>query len=286
MSAFVRLTARPRVPEVTAVAVTSVALSATVEALRWSQRQVEFGRVLLLSDKRPVGLAEMDIDWVPIPLLSSRAAYSQFMLCSLGEYIKTSHALVLQWDGFVRDGSAWSDDFLAYDYIGAPWPHHQNGGQVGNGGFSLRSRRLMEATRGLTGNGGAEDVTICRTYRIHLEERRKIRFADVDVAKRFSYERGISNGKEFGFHGVFNLKDELDADRMMQILNSVEPGVIGGRESTELLALALRTRDWPLARLALRHHGAHPQRTRRLLRMIGWLLKGQDGSLPSGLKGA
>ena len=37
------------------------------------------------------------------------------------------------------------DDFIEYDYIGAPWPKNQNDNSlnVGNGGFSLRSRKSM-----------------------------------------------------------------------------------------------------------------------------------------------
>lgn len=37
------------------------------------------------------------------------------------------------------------NDFLDFDYIGAPWPKHQNDNDllVGNGGFSLRSRSIM-----------------------------------------------------------------------------------------------------------------------------------------------
>jgi len=35
------------------------------------------------------------------------------------------------------------DDFLQFDYIGAPWIHHPKNYQVGNGGFSLRSKSIM-----------------------------------------------------------------------------------------------------------------------------------------------
>ena len=37
------------------------------------------------------------------------------------------------------------DDFIHYDYIGAPWPidHNPNNTGVGNGGFSLRSKSIM-----------------------------------------------------------------------------------------------------------------------------------------------
>ena len=37
------------------------------------------------------------------------------------------------------------EPFLKYDYVGAPWPKHQNDNLygVGNGGFSLRNKRIM-----------------------------------------------------------------------------------------------------------------------------------------------
>jgi hypothetical protein len=53
--------------------------------------------------------------------------------------------------------------------------------------------------------------------------------------------------------------------------------VIGERESTELLVKAVQTGNWPLARLAMRHHRAHPYHGRRLLRGLSWLLRGHDG---------
>ena len=97
-----------------------------------------------------------------------------------------------------------------YDYIGAPWsegatPPDQ---RVGNGGFSIRSRRLLEAlrdpeldydpTRG-------EDQLICHTLRPVLEARHGIRFAPLDIAQRFSFERDGPVHPTFGFHGHFNL---------------------------------------------------------------------------------
>ena len=51
--------------------------------------------------------------------------------------------LIMQEDSFIfRDNI---DDFLSFDYIGAPWPKHQNdtNNNIGNGGFSLRSKSIM-----------------------------------------------------------------------------------------------------------------------------------------------
>ncbi|MFM7028736.1 MAG: hypothetical protein ACKOXK_08700 [Chakrabartia sp.] len=48
-----------------------------------------------------------------------------------------------------------------------------------------------------------EDICICHTNRPLLEQRYGIRFAPLDVAARFSFERGPS-GPSLGFHGLFN----------------------------------------------------------------------------------
>jgi hypothetical protein len=78
--------------------------------------------------------------------------------------------------------------------------------QVGNGGFSLRSRRLLKALQDPTIQmaGVAEDETICRTFRPYLERRHGIRFAPPVLAEAFSFEVGYPMGHPFGFHGLFN----------------------------------------------------------------------------------
>jgi hypothetical protein len=127
---------------------------------------------------------------------------------------------VVQHDGYVLNGGAWTDDFLKYDYIGAPW-----GGVnlVGNGGFSLRSRRLLEACSRMDGEPHPEDDFICRRHRKDLENL-GMRFAPKELADRFAVEGASfvwrdyawnSDGRywsnQFGFHSYLtplsNLKD-------------------------------------------------------------------------------
>lgn len=267
---------RPHLSQVTLVAVSSVGLDATVAALCHSMEQVHFAHALLLSDRQPTALAGCGIEWRAIAPLRSRHDYSDFILHQLVDHINTSHALIVQWDGFVRDGSRWCDDFLDYDYIGAPWPQYDMA--IGNGGFSLRSRRLLQATTTLPPASEPEDVMVCRLYRRSLEISHKIRFASTGTARRFSYERGPSDGQEFGFHGVFNFPAELPESHVLSILSSLEPGVIGARESDEVVAKALRERNLVLLKIALKHHRHHPHRARRLLRALGWVLRRRNGA--------
>ncbi|MGZ5147458.1 MAG: DUF5672 family protein, partial [Burkholderiales bacterium] len=157
----------------------------------------------------PAGLQEEPIEArTLIEVLNSRNDYSNFMLRQLPKHINTSYALIVQWDGYVVDASAWKPEFRDYDYIGARWTWFDDGMTVGNGGFSLRSQKLLRALRDPRFSivpGVNEDELICRDYRRTLEREHGIRFAPESVADLFSYERTSPAGPTFGFHGLFNM---------------------------------------------------------------------------------
>ena len=205
----------------TATAISLVAIDCAypqlaADALARSAAKLPVARVLLLTD---VAIDRPGIEVVQIASIRSRAAYSQFVLKQLGAYINTDYALVVQWDGFIIDGNAWADEFWNYDYIGAKWPHLQGDFRVGNGGFSLRSKRLLNALANpqfaLTADEN-EDTAICIGHRELLETKYGIAFADERVADRFAFDVGRPVGRTLGFHGVFNFwqvmsNAELDA---------------------------------------------------------------------------
>lgn len=148
------------------------------------------------------------IEQVLIPPINSVEEYSAFMLRDLGRYFQGKYVLVVQWDSFILDGQMWEPAFLDYDYIGAPWPHRPVA--VGNGGFSLRSRRLVDTLAELDFDVvHPEDAVICELRREELEER-GIRFAPRAVADRFAMEMIEPAGPTFGFHGFNNFHYPLD----------------------------------------------------------------------------
>lgn len=209
-------------PGVTLCAATSVNLEATLAALRQCLDMCEFGDAILFTDQ-PVERLPTGLRLVEIGNLSEAAAYSHFMLEELVHHIRTDHALVVQWDGFISSPDAWDREFLEYDYIGAVWPQFSDSSNVGNGGFSLRSKRLLEACldpRFIARH--PEDVVICRVNRPLLEVEYGIRFADATVARKFSFEREPADGPTFGFHGVFNMPSLLGRDRFWQAYESLE----------------------------------------------------------------
>jgi hypothetical protein len=216
--------------DVTLCAVDTINARMAARALDISMSQCTFGDAILLTHEPVQTRARI----VPIDRIQSLEAYSTFMIKQLAGYITTPWVLVVQWDGYVLDASSWTDTFRQYDYIGAPWPHHRDGMEVGNGGFSLRSARLLRAIasdRFVVPSDGVEDELICRTWRTALETEYGIRFAPVDIAERFSYEGIYRDNPTFGFHGAFNLWRHVDDDTMKDIIWGLDLRTVASREN-------------------------------------------------------
>jgi len=211
---------RLRLEQVTLCAVSSTNLKATVQALEFSLDQIDFADALLFTDRSPASLglkSSSQIRVIPIEKIGSSEAYSRFMLKELAAHITTSHCLIVQWDGHVIDAARWKDEFLEYDYIGASWPQFDDGYDVGNGGFSLRSRRLMEACYGPKFVAHhPEDLSIGRSNRVLLE-RQGLRFAPAALADQFSAERAGDPKGTFGYHGVFLMPSVLGDEAFWRV---------------------------------------------------------------------
>ena len=220
-------------PGVTLCCVDTVNPDLALRALRLSASRVRFGRALFLTDR------EREAPGIELRLiapLASREAYSEFILKKLVGHIDTQHVLLIQWDGYVVNPDAWRDAFLSCDYIGAKWSWHDAAERVGNGGFSLRSRKLLEALQDsrirLT---GPEDKTICRAFRPLLEHEHGIVFGSEALADAFAFEASYPLGKPFGFHGLFNFCRFVPAQELSELVPSFSPEIA---RSPQLLQLA------------------------------------------------
>ena len=204
-----------RLPDVTLIAVSSVKITRTISALRKTYKKIGFGSVKLVSHKRPL-LLPSQIAFELCPKLNNIHDYNHYVFREMGRHVETSHCLLIQHDSWVIRPEMWNDDWLKFDYIGAPWPYSSNSYittegvhiRVGNGGFSLRSKRILEAPRRLnlhlTHDRGHwnEDGNLCVYHRLGLEKA-KIRFAPVEIAAAFSHEHDVpenESSKPFGFH--------------------------------------------------------------------------------------
>lgn len=205
---------------VTLLSMTSVKLDETIFALKQSYNSINFADVKIITHEKPENLPN-DIKFCKIEKIKNIDQYSYSMIYDLDRYVDTEFALIIQYDGFVINPHSWRDEFLDYDYIGAPFAMPKddfsyrdiNGKifRVGNGGFSLRSKKLIELAnkqklewKPFHGYYN-EDGFICAMNR-HIYESHGCKFAPLDVAKYFSHESiipEILGVTPFGFHGKF-----------------------------------------------------------------------------------
>ena len=186
-------------PDITLLCIDCVNLERLFFPINYSTRFFRFNTIKILTSIAP----EYKYPYIKIPHIDSLEKYSEFCVKELYKYVDTKYCILIQWDGFIiGDTSTWKDEFLNYDYIGAPW-WYNDGMNVGNGGFSLRSKRILEEVSKIAvGNYHPEDNVYCRNYFSLLKEKGII-YAPEELATFFSIE-GSSKYKEskgrFGFH--------------------------------------------------------------------------------------
>ena len=161
------------------------------KVLNYCANLCDFHSVKLLSFERPT--IEYNHEFIQIPRLNY-LEYSAFAIKELPKYIESEYALFLNHDGYIVDLKYWDENFLNYDYIGAPWqPGTLPNARVGNGGFSLRSKKLLDRCMkdDFVLYPLNDDVMICSVYKDMIEAD-GLKFAPVEVAARFSYGGPIS----------------------------------------------------------------------------------------------
>ena len=139
------------------------------------------------------------------------------MIQELHKYVDTDFALCTQWDGYVINPSAWTDEFLQWDYVAPVWWFNDNK-NIGCGGFSLRSKKFLKVCSSLQiKNFHPEDLILCRVYRTLLEQE-GIKFAPEVLGRIFGHEGnakvGVKWNGQFGWHdsevtNLCNCKNKL-----------------------------------------------------------------------------
>ncbi|MCL1971892.1 MAG: hypothetical protein FWG57_02740 [Endomicrobia bacterium] len=206
-----------RLQNVTLAALACTYVYETVQAIKYSMKNIEFGDAVLVSHKKPFYLPK-NIRYEYTPQNKSMNDFNYKMIYEMHKYINTDFMLLAHYDGFVINPDMWRSEFLDYDYIGAPWPKNNslkdatgNICRVGNS-VSIRSKRLMELPSKLNipfvpayKELYNEDLFICVKNK-HIFESAGMKFAPLDVAKYFAHEASIDEIKgirPFAFHGYF-----------------------------------------------------------------------------------
>lgn len=184
----------------------------TIKSIRYSTKSVKFGSVKFLTHltKENINISTDGIDVVNIPEIKSHSQYNDFCL-TLKQYTSNDFILIVQNDSFITNPLMWTNDFLLYDYIGAPWTQKQASdwgiyNRVGNGGFSLRSKKFLDFSSNFTSCCGTNEDGFLTNFTSNISNSLGINFAPVSLAKQFAIESLEEDEiflpeNHFGFHG-------------------------------------------------------------------------------------
>lgn len=207
-------------PDVTLVALSSIEIPATIKAIEKSCEGIDFGAVKLLSHEKPDDLPS-NIAFEKVPKMNNIDDFNYYTFKYLGTHVDTSHCLMVQWHGWVTNPEIWDNDWLEYDYCGSPWKvlddayrawGSREHVRVGNGGFSLRSKLIMDTPLihdlPLLQEQGwrNEDGNLVCYYR-ELMLALGVKYTPLEIAVKFGYENDVSENyglKTFGFHRHMN----------------------------------------------------------------------------------
>ena len=215
------------IPDVTLLILADIDIPDAVYAINKSCEGIEWGAAKFLGSKgKPEGL-DPQVTYEETYPIQSINDFNFYCIYNLAKHCDTSHLLLIHPDGYVIRPHLWDDAWLEYDYIGAPWrddptayldPWGKNQ-RVGNGGFSLRSKKLLEVPANVEVpwevnvgdfykhmNAGLynEDGNIC-VHNRHIFEAQGCKFAPVSVASKFAREETLPDSEKetFGFHYHF-----------------------------------------------------------------------------------
>jgi hypothetical protein len=213
-----------KLPNVTLVAIDHAAYALTRWSLDRCLAVAEFGDVVVLSDVNLLPGAH----WVKTNADNAIDA-TKLAWFEVPKHILSTHWLWVHWDSWIINPAAWTDAFLDYDFVGAPWPttswpppHN-----VGNGGFSLRSQAMTDYVRRKKLDFyHPEDVGLCVYYRALLQYQ-GFRWPDARLAQQFSAEMVWPHGVvPFGFHGGYNFPAVMAPEEYDEVAALASPYVL------------------------------------------------------------
>lgn len=208
--------------DVTLVTIETMFHKLTKRSLEETLKRIPFKNVLVFSDQIILsGAKHVKIEHGDL------TSYVNLLFKGIVNYIDTSHIIFQQWDSMIHEAKHWDDSFLEYDYIGAPWVDKPEGKNIGNGGFSLRSFRLLEELQDsnfcIDPKGEysvQEDNYIGIKYRPELESR-GIKFAPTLIAKKFSTEYQFNSYPCMAHHGLWSIVKYMPADVVKYFIQNI-----------------------------------------------------------------
>lgn len=175
-----------------------------IEGLLECMKYANFNKVVLLTSDTT--FKHDTIESKIIPKIITSDDYSLYFMKELWKCFDTDFCMTAHHDGFIINPESWTDEFLQYDYIGAPWKFYgprfrdkKNQPAIGNGGFSLRSKEICKYVSKNYFVVDNEDKFYSNA--LECDKPEYLKYPSVNLALQFSQETLLdTNIRPLGFH--------------------------------------------------------------------------------------
>lgn len=187
--------------------------------LTYMLKTIDFAEIVMVSTYKPKveGIRHIQIN--PVTYIE----FNKWCLHEFGNYVNSDYGLRFEDDGFPLNPEFWDDEFLNYDYVGAPCrttdgiQYAQE--QIGGGGFTLRSKRLVEYTKTIDYDNKTNEDTIISFYKRDEIVSLGMKICPHTIARKFVVQNPLDESHtietSFGFHSrVVHMND---AERILDL---------------------------------------------------------------------
>jgi len=162
----------------------------------------------------PQYINRIQLEHLPIDNLTADKYSNLLVSESFYDKIPTETFLIFQTDTMINEKEKDKiNDFLTYDYVGAPWKSTRS---VGNGGLSLRKKsKMLEKIRSCKYEGKEEDLFFSNDACLPLNK------PDFEKAKEFSVEQ-VYYDKPFGVHKAYDTLSKSELSKLEGEITGLE----------------------------------------------------------------
>jgi hypothetical protein len=192
----------------------ALVMKSTLYYLNENESPIKWGLQIFHGTNNEDYVKNITKDWVGVEYFNmgvrnlSNIEHSEYMETSnFWKNVKGDKALIFQTDSLLLRSGV--DEFLPYDYVGAPWRKPKENQWVGNGGLSLRTvSKMIEICEN---NPVTEQIWEDIYFMKHMKG---IGVADVETASKFSMEDVFSKNPL----GVHNPIRHIEPKQLKKVL--------------------------------------------------------------------
>lgn len=187
--------------------------------LTYMLKTIDFGEIVFVSTYEPKVHGITYIHTNPI----AHNDYNKWCLNDLHKYVKTEYCLSFQDDGFPLNPEYWDNEFLNYDYVGAPCRTTDgilySEEQIGGGGLTLRSKKFLDYTKTIDYDYSTNEDTIITVRNRDEIVSLGMKICPHTIARKFVVQNPLDDNHtietSFGFHSrVVHMND---AERLLDL---------------------------------------------------------------------